>query len=162
MARGHLPHPSGLPARLAAPLRGSLSQLRGALIRLGRALIPRRGPPARPGRGGGSREGAATTSPNGMEAAPRYLLLFLGFFAGGMILISLLGDQGLIAYYRLRSEARYLKVGVERLQQRREEMERRIVALREDPGYIELLARRRLGLVKPGDVIIQPAGRERP
>ncbi len=152
MARGHFPNSSGLQARFAASLRR-------ALIPLRHALNPSRG---RAGRGDGRREAAAAPGPDTMEAGPRYLLLFLGFFAGGMILISLLGDQGLIAYYGLRAEARTLKEGVAHLQQQREEMERRIVALREDPGYIELLARRRLGLVKPGDVIIEPAGRKRP
>jgi cell division protein FtsB len=91
----------------------------------------------------------------GSEAAPRYFLLFLLLFAAGMVLISLLGDQGLISYHRLRAEQERLTGEVARLEERKLDLARRIRALREDPGYVELLARQRLGLVRPGDVVIQ-------
>ncbi len=97
------------------------------------------------------------------ETAPRSLALFLALFLGGLVLISLLGDQGLIAYRRLQGQAAHLRGEVALLQARRVALGARIRALREDPAYIELVARRRLGLVRPGETIVQlPRPRERP
>jgi cell division protein FtsB len=86
---------------------------------------------------------------------PRFFLLFLLLFGAGMILISLVGDQGLIAYYGLRRDAQALREDVTRLDARREELTREIEALRSDPDYIAHLARKRLGLVKPGETVVQ-------
>lgn len=86
---------------------------------------------------------------------PRVFPLFLLLFGVGMILISLVGDQGLIAYYQLQREAESLRHEVATLQQRRGDLVQRIEALRESPAYIELLARQRLGLVRPGETVIQ-------
>ena len=95
---------------------------------------------------------------------PRAFWLFFAVFAVGMVLISLVGDQGLIAYWRLNREARELRHTVEGLQTRRYELHRSIRALHEDLDYIEQLARRNLGLVRPGEVVLQmppgpPVGR---
>ena len=89
------------------------------------------------------------------QALPRAFPLFLLLFGVGMILISLIGDQGLIAFYRLRSEASALREEVKSLQRREVGLIREIEALRDDPGYIEHLARRDLGLIKPGEIVVQ-------
>lgn len=86
---------------------------------------------------------------------PRLFLWFLLLFGVGMIVISLVGDQGLIAYYRLQQEARSLRQEVAHLEARRGEVRREIRALRHDEGAIETLARRELGLVKPGETVVQ-------
>ena len=86
---------------------------------------------------------------------PHFFLLFLLLFGVGMILISLVGDQGLIAYTGLRREASALRADVQRLEARRVLLTRRIEALRSDPDYIAVLARKRLGLVKPGETVLQ-------
>jgi cell division protein FtsB len=92
---------------------------------------------------------------------PRGLALFLLVFALGMLAISLVGDQGLIAYWMLRSEEAALRSDVTRLEAREAELVREIEALRSDPAYIEQVARRQLGFVRPGEVIVQlPAPRE--
>ncbi len=79
-----------------------------------------------------------------------------------MILISLIGDQGLIAYYRLRTEAAQLREDVERLEKRRTFLGHEIRALLGDPRYIEHLARRDLGLVKKGEIVVQLPAPESP
>ncbi|MBI4083783.1 MAG: septum formation initiator family protein [Candidatus Lambdaproteobacteria bacterium] len=89
------------------------------------------------------------------ERLPRGFLVFLLVFGAGMILISLVGDQGLIAYLRLQEEARTLEVEIQQLEAHRHDLEREVRALRDDPAYIELLARKRLGLVKPGETVIE-------
>jgi cell division protein FtsB len=86
---------------------------------------------------------------------PRFFLLFLLLFGVAMILISLVGDQGLIAYYGLRRDAAGLRRDVTALEARRGELTREIEALRSDPDYIAYLARKRLGLVKPGETVLQ-------
>jgi cell division protein FtsB len=97
------------------------------------------------------------------ERLPRWFLLFLLLFGAGMILISLVGDQGLIAYYGLRREARTLRADVEGLEQRRRLLQQEIEALRSDPEHIAYLAHKRLGLVRPDETVVQlPPAEEAP
>lgn len=94
---------------------------------------------------------------------PRWFLLFLGMFGLGMILISLIGDQGVIAYYELRGEYETLKKDVAGMGVKKTELNREIKALREDADTIEHLARKYHGLVKPGDVVLQlPSNASKP
>ena len=101
------------------------------------------------------------TAPGGavQHRLPRWFMLFLGMFGVGMILISLIGDQGLIAYYQLRGEAETLKKDVAGMEIRKIRLFREIEALQADPATIEHLARKNHGLVKPGDVILQLPGK---
>jgi cell division protein FtsB len=96
------------------------------------------------------------------EGAPRPFLLFLLVFGVGIVIVSLLGDQGLLAYYGLRREESALKVDIAKLQREESDLGARIQALRSDPQYIEMLARQRLGLVKPGETVLQLPRRESP
>lgn len=89
------------------------------------------------------------------EGAPRPFLLFLLIFGVGIVLISLLGDQGLLAYYGLRREESALRKEIDGLARQEGDLASRIQALRSDPQYIEMLARQRLGLVKPGETVLQ-------
>lgn len=86
---------------------------------------------------------------------PRYFIAFVLLFMVGMLMISLFGDQGLLAYYRLKTESRQLRLDVAALEETRGELARTIRALREDDDYIEMLARQRLGLVRPGEIVVQ-------
>jgi cell division protein FtsB len=101
-----------------------------------------------------------TTAPGHL---PRFFVLFLLLFALGMVLISLVGDQGLIAYYGLQREAAHLRREVGVLEQRRVTLIQQIEALRSDPEYIAHLARQRLGLIKAGETVLQlPRAERRP
>ena len=88
-------------------------------------------------------------------ALPRGSWIFLAVFAAGMALISLIGDQGLIAYRELRSEAERLRVDVVQMEARKIDLVRVIKSLHEDPDYIEQVARQKLGLVRPGELVLQ-------
>ena len=88
-------------------------------------------------------------------ALPRASWIFLAVFAAGMALISLIGDQGLIAYRELRSEADRLRVDVVQMEARKIDLVRIIKSLHEDPDYIEQVARQKLGLVRPGELVLQ-------
>ena len=82
-------------------------------------------------------------------------LVFLVLFGLGMILISLVGEQGLISYLELKGEVEQLGRDVNQLESRQSMLVQKIRALRKDESYIELLARQKLGLARPGDRIIQ-------
>jgi len=93
---------------------------------------------------------------------PRGWAAFVVLFFAGMIVVSLVGEQGLVSYWLLSKESRTLAEHVAGLEERETELLREIDALRTDPGYIEQLARRQLGFVKPGEVVVQlPAAQAR-
>ena len=89
------------------------------------------------------------------DSAPRPFLLFLSLFGVAMLAISLFGDQGFFAYRSLSGQAHQLRKEVADLQSREEALAFQIHALRTDPAAIEKLARQKLGLVKPGELVIQ-------
>ena len=107
------------------------------------------------GKGGWLRFLPRFRNPALVEDLPRVFPLFLLIFGVGMILISLVGDQGLISYYHLRQEEARLREEVKQLQQRERLLRQEIHALNSSRAYIESQARRRLGLVRPGEVVIQ-------
>lgn len=63
------------------------------------------------------------------------------------------GDHGLIHVLHLQTQQRELEQTTFQLQQRNEHLRERIQRLQSDDRYIEKLARERLGLVKPGEII---------
>ncbi len=88
-------------------------------------------------------------------ALPRGFWIFLAVFAAGMLLVSLVGDQGLIAYWKLHGEAEALRGEIATMEARKSELARVIQALQDDPYYIEQIARQELGLVRPDEVVLQ-------
>jgi cell division protein FtsB len=86
---------------------------------------------------------------------PRVLWSFLAVFLLGIVLVSLVGDQGLVAYWMLRAEREALRREVAELESRERALLREIEALRSDPSYIEQVARRELGFIKPGEIVVQ-------
>jgi cell division protein FtsB len=81
----------------------------------------------------------------------RLVHLLLLFVASVLIVDGLIGDRGLLAMLRARQEYEALSATIAR--QRAENARLREVArrLREDPSAIEEIARRELGLIKPGE-----------
>lgn len=69
------------------------------------------------------------------------------------LLSAIFGERGLVHLVRLESEQRELEGTAFTLQQRNDQLRRRIDRLQSDDRYIERLARERLGLVKKGEVI---------
>ena len=80
--------------------------------------------------------------------AVRYALVFVGCL---LVIDSLVGDKGLLAIIEARQEYRRLEqaLAVARAENARLREEAR--RLREDPAAIEEIARRDLGLMKPGE-----------
>lgn len=63
------------------------------------------------------------------------------------------GPQGLSSLARMRAESNQLNRSVTELQADNERLQARIQQLESDDRYIEKIARERLGLVKPGEVV---------
>ena len=81
----------------------------------------------------------------------RIIQLLVLFVASVIIVDGLVGDRGLLAMLRARHEYDDLAASISR--QRAENVRLRDQArrLREDPSAIEEIARRELGLIKPGE-----------
>jgi cell division protein FtsB len=93
---------------------------------------------------------------NGPNSPPRHRrigLWVLLFVASVIVVNGLVGDRGLLAMIRARRE--YDAAAANVAQQRAENARLREEArrLREDPAAIEELARRELGLIKPGEKV---------
>ncbi len=79
----------------------------------------------------------------------RYLLLiilFVGFFI-------VFGNRGLMDNQRLKEKLSDLKAENSRFEAINNGLKREAVLLREDPRYIESVARNELGMVKKGDLL---------
>lgn len=81
----------------------------------------------------------------------RFALLFV---ATALLVNALVGDNGLTALWRSRREVDTLKAEMERLRADGDRLRDEARRLREDPAAIEALARRELGLIKPGEKVV--------
>ncbi|HNS54912.1 MAG TPA: septum formation initiator family protein [Syntrophales bacterium] len=89
----------------------------------------------------------------------RYLLLiilFVGFFI-------VFGNRGLLDNQRLKEKLADLRAENARLEAVNHSLKREAVLVREEPRYIESVARQDLGMVKRGELIyrfVDPAGKK--
>jgi cell division protein FtsB len=68
---------------------------------------------------------------------------------------ALLGDNGVLALWRLRAEVDTLHREVRALEAANERLSRAIADLQENPAVIERIAREELGLVRPGERVLR-------
>jgi cell division protein FtsB len=88
----------------------------------------------------------------GRRARNRRLLhLGLAFVAGVIVLDALAGDRGLLAMLRVRRQYTALAAALEKDRAVNARLAEQARRLREDPAAIEEVARRELGLIKPGE-----------
>ena len=66
---------------------------------------------------------------------------------------ALFGQKGLAKLLALEIQRRALRTEVAHLQGERKALENEVRRIREDPLYLERLARRELGMVKPGEIL---------
>jgi len=93
----------------------------------------------------------------------RTLVVGLGFVVCLMLTDALFGDKGLLALARTRQQQRALAADVARSHAVNARMREEIRRLTSDPTAIEELAKRDLGLIKPGEKLfiirdVPPAG----
>ena len=82
------------------------------------------------------------------------LMTAAGFVAGALLLWSaIFGEMGVIKYYRMSILAASLRSDIDRLQKDNVRLSREVAALKTSPAYIERLARDKIGLSRPGEVV---------
>jgi len=78
-----------------------------------------------------------------------YLLLIV--VAGAIIVDGLVGERGLVAMLRARQEYEGLSAAIGRQRAENARLREEARRLTDDPAAIEEVARRELGLIKPGE-----------
>ena len=96
------------------------------------------------------------------QAHARYKRLYrLVLWIGGLTVIGylvfplILGHMGLLQYLKMRNTHNEMRTEMQRLSVENIKIQKDIQALRSDPDLIETMARQRLGLVRPGEVVFQ-------
>jgi cell division protein FtsB len=78
----------------------------------------------------------------------RYLIVAVGCV---LIIDALVGDRGLLAMVKARQQYRSLEASLVRSRAENAQLREQARQLREDPQAIEDIARRELGLIRPGE-----------
>jgi len=78
--------------------------------------------------------------------------------AGGILFIlffTVFGERGLLRIYHLKQEKQETEKRLEELKTENEKLKREIEALKTDRRYLESIARKDFGLVRPNEIIYQ-------
>jgi cell division protein FtsB len=84
----------------------------------------------------------------------RRLRMALTFIAGALLLNALVGERGFVETWRAARETRALAASIAGLRAENSRLRDEARRLREDPAAIETLARRDLGLIHPGEILV--------
>jgi cell division protein FtsB len=96
----------------------------------------------------------------GLQAAPQGLLgrhvvrLVFGVLIGLALVDGLFGQRGLLENRQLRAVTRQMEASVETLQEENARLREESRLLKEDPSIVEELARRDMGLMKDGELVV--------
>ena len=82
-----------------------------------------------------------------------FTMVLIAGFGAVMLLISVIGSYGILATNRLEAHEQILVHRLESMGLEKVLMTEEIAALKTNPAYIELIARKQLGLVRTGEVI---------
>ncbi len=74
-------------------------------------------------------------------------------FALYLIANFIFGEMGVIKYYRMKSQYNSLTRDISTLKQENAKLAREVRALKSDPNHIEQIARDKLGLARPGEIV---------
>jgi cell division protein FtsB len=80
-------------------------------------------------------------------------MVLIAGFGAVMLLISVIGNYGILATNRLEEHEQILVQKLDSMILEKVLMTEEIAALKTNPAYIELIARKQLGLVNTGEVI---------
>jgi cell division protein FtsB len=73
---------------------------------------------------------------------------------GVLFLWSLIvGEMGIVKYYRMKAQERSLRAEIDHLKQDNVRLLQEVRALKYDSAYLERLARDKIGLVRPDEVV---------
>ena len=83
----------------------------------------------------------------------RIIQAFLLFIAAVIVVDALVGEQGLFAMLRARRQAEELAATIARQRAENTRLREEVRRLTDDPAAIEEVARRELGLIRPGEKV---------
>ena len=92
-----------------------------------------------------------TPNPKRPTRNRRIVHVLLLFVASVIVVDALVGDRGLVAMLRARHEYDELSAAVARQRAENTKLRETARRLKDDPSAIEEIARRELGLIKPGE-----------
>ena len=92
----------------------------------------------------------------GMDNKQKILISFCILTLFSMLLFILFSDKGLSDLFKLKSERDRLMNQNVQLKKENDTLYRTIERLRNDPDYIESVARKELGMIKKDEVILKP------
>lgn len=72
-----------------------------------------------------------------------------------LLLQDVFGTHGLVAMRRSKIQIQAVQAQIQQLDQENQELQQRIHSLKTDPAAIEKIARDRMGLARPGEMIFQ-------
>jgi cell division protein FtsB len=90
----------------------------------------------------------SSTSAPRRRRALQYVLLFVGCM---LVVDALVGEKGLLAMMKARQEYQALEQSLHSARAENARLREEARRLREDPAAIEEIARRELGLIRPGE-----------
>jgi cell division protein FtsB len=78
---------------------------------------------------------------------------------GGLLLWSLvMGEMGAVKYFRMKARENTLRADISHLKQDNLRLMQEVRSLKHDPAYIERIARDKIGLARPGEVVYYYGG----
>ena len=63
------------------------------------------------------------------------------------------GEMGVVKYYRMSAHARDLRTEIGRMKTDNARLSKEVAALKSDAAYLERMARDKIGLARPGEVV---------
>lgn len=82
------------------------------------------------------------------------LAIALGVLLGAYLLVSfILGEMGVVKYYRMRLQYRAVHEDIAALRQANVQLSQEVHSLKTDAAYMERIARDKLGLARPGEIV---------
>ncbi len=104
-----------------------------------------------PSRAETRRRNPAPTTARRSARTRKIVHLLLIFVASAIVVDALVGERGLVAMLRARQEYDELSASVARQRAENARLRETVRRLHDDPSAIEEIARRELGLIKPGE-----------
>ena len=93
------------------------------------------------------------TPPKRSDRTRRIVQTVLLFIAAVIVVDALVGEQGLFAMLRARRQAEELAATIARQKAENARLREEVKRLNDDPAAIEEVARRELGLIRPGEKV---------
>lgn len=91
---------------------------------------------------------------NSRSARRKKILIAASALLAVYLLVSfILGEMGLVKYYRMKAQYQSLHNEIAKLKQDNAKLAKEVHSLKTDPACIERIARDKLGLARPGEIV---------